>query len=187
MYSQSTASRSECSKRIDIVNAFRKLWEQHVTWTRLFVISNIDGLGDLDATTRRLLRNPADFAEELRRFYGAEKADRFSVLLTAHLTIAAELVDAAKAGNQSAAEEIKRRWYQNAEDIAVFLSSINPYWSRRKWRDMLFMHLKLLEDEVGYRISRQYTLGVANYDRIEAQALEMADVMAAGIIKQFDL
>lgn len=187
MYTQGTASRSDCSKRIDIVNAFRKLWEQHVTWTRLFVISNVAGLGDLDATTKRLLRNPADFAEELRRFYGAEKADRFRVLLTGHLTIAAELVDAAKAGNQTAAEEIRGRWYQNAENIAVFLASINPYWSRIKWRDMLFMHLKLLENEVGYRISGQYTLDVANYDRIESQALEMADVMAAGIIKQFDM
>jgi hypothetical protein len=39
---------------------------------------------------------PADFAEELRRFYGAEKGGSLQVLLTGHLTIAAELVDAAR-------------------------------------------------------------------------------------------
>jgi hypothetical protein len=187
MYSQSNVSRIDCGRRINIINAFRKLWEQHVVWTRLFVISNVDGLRDLEPTTKRLLRNPADFADELRRYYGLEKADRFRVLLTEHLTIAAELVDAAKAGDREAVGQIRRRWYQNAEDIAAFLASINPFWSRRKWRDMLFEHLRLLEDEVSFRISGQYALDVANFDRIEAQALEMADIMSAGIIKQFEL
>ncbi|MGI6728179.1 MAG: hypothetical protein ACOX4P_06500 [Anaerovoracaceae bacterium] len=56
--------RQACAifKQIKIMNTLRKLWEQHVMWTRSFIISTIEGLSDLDPVTKRLLQNPTDFA-----------------------------------------------------------------------------------------------------------------------------
>lgn len=179
--------RAEYDKSLLLMNTMRKLWEQHIMWTRSFIISTIDGLKDLDAVTARLLRNPEDFASVLRMFYGHEKANKFKELFTEHLLIAAALVNAAKAGDAKAVEVNRIKWYKNAEDIAIFLSGINPYWNKNEWLIMLDDHLKMTELEAVQRLKGQYTEDIATYAEIENMALKMADYMAMGIKKQFKL
>lgn len=174
-----------CMSLVRITNTFRRLWMEHVMWTRSFIISTAANLGDLKPVTDRLLRNPVDFANALQQFYGTEKAKRFSDLLTEHLTIAAQLVNAAKAGNTEAANEARKKWYANADKISEFLAEINPFWSESQWKAMLYEHLKLTEEEAALRLAGQYSEDVALFDKIEDQALRMADYMAGGIIKQF--
>ena len=48
----------------------RRLWEDHITWTRLAVISLISGSPDTNATVARLLRNQADIGNAVKPFYG---------------------------------------------------------------------------------------------------------------------
>jgi len=187
MLKQRIGSPASCEKRIELNNAFRKLWEEHVMWTRSFIISTAADLGDLPYVTARLLRNPQDFAKEFQKYYGAEHAKKFAQLLTEHLTIAAELVNAAKAENKEAADNARKKWYQNADEIAEFLSSINPYWNKRAWQSMLYNHLKITEQEAALRLSGQYAADVALFDEIETQALDMADFMTLGIMKQYNL
>lgn len=176
-----------CNNRIALVNTFRKLWEQHGLWTRSFIISDAENLKDLQLVTKRLLRNPSDFADALQKYYGKDKAQKFDTLLTAHLTIAADLVNAAKAGNTESVNTIRTKWYKNAEDIADFLSSINPYWSKNQWRNLLFDHLKLVENEATLRLNKDYAKDIALYDAIEDESLMMADYMSDGIAKQFKI
>jgi hypothetical protein len=178
---------TSCVKQISLLNTFRKLWEQHVMWTRSFIISTAASLGDLQLVTKRLLRNPSDFANELQKFYGPDKSKKFETLLTEHLLIAAKLVNAVKAKDPKSAEDARKKWYQNADEIALFLSSINPYWSKQEWENMLYEHLKMTENEAKYRLSSQYASDIAEYEEIENQALKMADYMVEGIRKQFRL
>ena len=51
---------------VDLTNALRMLWEQHIAWTRMTIISMIASLPDVDLVTKRLLRNPIDFARALK-------------------------------------------------------------------------------------------------------------------------
>jgi len=156
-----------------------------VFWTRLTINSIVGRLPDEKPTTARLLRNPQDFAEALKSFYGEKIANQFAKLLTEHLTIAAELVKALQAGNKQAAADANKRWYANADEIAAFLSRINPHWSESVWKNMLHEHLRLLTKEVATRLSGDYVQNVALADSIQNQALEMADEMTRGIVKQF--
>lgn len=169
----------------DLNRKLRTLWEQHVFWTRLTVNSIVDGLGDVQQTTARLLRNPRDFAAVLATVYGTSIASQFEKLLREHLTIAAELVTALKSGNTAAAENAQKRWYANADAIAAFLAQINPYWSKEEWQRMLYEHLRLLSEEVAARIAKNYEQNIAISDSIEPQALGMADLMTTGIVQQF--
>lgn len=171
---------------INIINTFRQLWEQHGLWTRSFIVSTASNLPDLQFVTERLLRNPTDFANVLEPFYG-EKSKVFENLLREHLLIAANLLDFAKKQDINAYSNERSKWYANADDIAHFLSSINPYWTFRQWQDMMYHHLELVEDEAIKRLSGKYAEDIALYDIIEEQALEMADMMSRGIISQFKL
>lgn len=185
--SNSSVSNELSPKQLRLLNTLRRLWVEHVMWTRSFLVSTTFDLKDLNYVTKRLLRNPADFANVLRPLYGSQKAMKFENLLTEHLLIAGKLVDAAKAGDTKAAAEQRRKWYDNADDIAAFLSEINPYWSKKTWQSMLYSHLRMTEDEAMQLLTGQYAASIDQYDSIQDQALIMADNMAYGIIKQFNI
>ena len=173
--------------QMNLMNELRKLWMEHVMWTKLFVVSAIAELPDLEVTTKRLLRNPSDFANILEIFYGKEKAETFRGLLEEHLKIAASIVENAKQGKEKAVEQYSKLWYSNADQIAAFLASVNPCWSEEEWKNLLYDHLRMNTDMVVTRLTGEYIKDSIISDMLIEQALAMADVMTAGIIKRFDI
>ncbi len=171
--------------QLRVSNTFRRLWMEHVLWTRFFIISTAFNLPDLPFVTKRLLKNPHDFADELRPVYGNQVAMQFEKLLTEHLAIAGKLVNAAKAGDTAEAKKQRDLWYANAEEIARFLASINNQWSEGVWRDLLFDHLRMTENEATQILTGKYEQSINEFDMIQAEALKMADVMTHGIIGNF--
>lgn len=170
---------------MNLSNQMRILWEQHVYWTRFVISGIVFHSPDLEASKTRLLRNPRDFAMVLSNFYGKTAAARFASLFTEHLTIAAELVTAATEGKTQEAAEAEKRWYSNADQIAAFLARINPYWSEQEWKEMLYSHLEMTKQEAVDFISGNYAASVTVFDKIEQEALQMADMMTEGIVRQF--
>ncbi|MGN0526981.1 MAG: acetylglutamate kinase [Acutalibacteraceae bacterium] len=140
-------------------------------------------MGDLEPVTKSLLQNPKDFAELLAPIFGKRVAGRFEELFTQHLLIAADLVNAAKNGEVSKANTARDKWYKNADEIAGFLSSINPCWNKAKWKSMLYSHLKMTEKEAILRLQGNYAADITVFDNIENEAFKMADYMFYGIIK----
>lgn len=173
--------------QVALINEFRMLWEQHDVWTRSAIMSIIFSLPDLNLVIQRLLRNPQDFGRLLQLFYGERIAAQFSNLLTDHLVIAAELVQAAKPGDNEAVAAAEKRWYQNADEIAALLGRINPFWSEKEWRKMMHEHLRLVQSEAVNILNGNYSAGINVYDEIERQTLGMADEMSNGIFRQFPL
>ncbi|MEG0752369.1 MAG: hypothetical protein RR461_00920 [Angelakisella sp.] len=117
----------------------------------------------------------------MRPFYGSQKANQFKNLLTQHLLIAADLVNAAKQGNAQKADTSRKNWYANADAIAWFLAQLNPYWSQKEWQALLYSHLKMTEAEAVSRLTGKYEENVKQYDAIEDGALKMADYMYYGL------
>ena len=167
-------------------DAMRKLWEDHITWTRLVIIGVFEDSPGLNSSVQRLLQNQVDIGDAVKPFYGDEAGDQLTALLTDHILIAAEILQAAKSGNTAALEDAIKRWYTNADDIAVFLNAANPsQWPLEEMKAMMREHLDLtLEEAVAY-LQGDYEASVAAYDEVHVQALEMADMLSMGIIKQF--
>jgi hypothetical protein len=167
-------------------DGMRVLWEDHVTWTRLTIVSVIEDLPDAGATVQRLLRNQADIGNAIKPFYGDAAGDQLTALLTDHILIAAEILNAAKAGDGPAVEAATARWYVNADDIASFLASANPdHWDLPMMKGMMRGHLDLTLAEAVAQLSGDYERSVALYDEVHGQILHMADMLSEGIIAQF--
>ena len=169
----------------DLRTAMRTLWADHVIWTRGFIVAAVNDDPSAQTALARLLRNQEDIGNAIVPFYGAAAGGRLTELLKEHITIAGELVTAAKAGNAVAQADADRRWHTNAGDIATFLSGANPHWPRADLVSMLDSHLALTTQAAVARLQRDWDGDVAAFDRIFAQAMEMADALTAGIKAQF--
>lgn len=169
-------------QQICLMNQMQELWGQHVYWTRFFIISTAANLEDLKPVTNRLLQNPKDFEQVLSPIYGRKAAFQFQELLTQHLLIVADLVNAAKNGDMEKVNCIRQKWYENADEIACFLSSINQCWNKAKWKEMLYSHLEMTEKEATLRLQGDYAADIQVFNQIEKEALKMAKYMFCGSI-----
>jgi hypothetical protein len=164
----------------------RKLWEDHVTWTRLAIVTFADGSAGFDATAARLLKNQQDIGAAIKPFYGPAAGDQLTALLNDHIGIAVELLQAAKAGDDAAFADAHTRWYANSDDIADFLAKANPKrWPQATMRASMRTHLDQTLAEASHELTGQYAASVADYEEIHEHILVMADVLSSGITKAF--
>jgi hypothetical protein len=167
-------------------NQMRKLWEDHIVWTRQFIVSAVAELPDTDTAADRLLANQDDIGDAIKPYYGEEAGEALSALLRDHILIAADLLNAAKIGDSAGVEEANARWHENANEIADFLSAANPEnWPQSEMREMMAGHLEWTLAEAVARLNADWDADVAAYDRVHRDILHMADMLSIGIIKQF--
>jgi hypothetical protein len=172
--------------RSDLHDAMRKLWTDHVAWTRMYIISVAANLPDKDLTAQRLLQNQTDIGSAVAVYYGQETGGKLTSLLRAHILIAADLVAAAKAGNTAKVDSLNKKWRDNADDIANFLHVANvKNWPGAALRLAMYTHLDQTLSEATHRLKRDYAADIKDYDAIVTHILTLADTLSAGIIAQF--
>ena len=171
--------------QVQLLKQMNLVWEQHIMWTRMLLISIAENLKDLEATQARLLRNPKDIADVFRRFYGIAVANRIQQLLTEHLVIGKDLIVALKNKNQEEATRLNTKWYQNADEMAEAFSSINPFYPREEIRNMLYEHLRLTTNQVNNRLQGKYVEDINSYDMVQKEILKMSQFFVNGIVRQF--
>lgn len=163
----------------------RKLWIDHAIWTRNYIVSAVAGLEDQEKVLARLLRNQQDIGNAIKPYYGEAAGKKLAELLTEHIVIAGKIVDAAKSGNQKDVDKYNKEWYRNADDIAQFLSSANPNWPLKTLKDLLYMHLQLVADDLSARLKKDWDADIIAFDKGEEHIILLADTLTEGIIKQF--
>lgn len=172
-------------KYVSLINDMRAVWEQHVYWTRMLLISIAERLKDQSDTANRILENPKDIANIFAKYYPMDIAKKIAQLLTEHLQIGSALITALRDGKTAEADKLNRQWYINADKMADTFSSINPYYSREALREMLYNHLGLTTQEVSLRLAGKYGADIEAFNKVEEEALKMADYFSSGLIKQF--
>lgn len=165
--------------------AMRQLWEEHIVYTRNFIISGLAGLEDAGPIAERLLRNQDDIGNAIKPYYGDEAGNKLTALLREHILIAADIVKAAKAGDNAGVGAGQKAWLANADDIAAFLSSANPNWPKPVLTEMLHKHLDLTTKEVVSRLQKDWKGDIDAYDQGHVHMLMFSDMLTSGIIKQF--
>lgn len=180
-----TASNEAAPPAFGLKIALRKLWSDHVIWTRLYIMGAVAGTPDAEAAAGRLLKNQEDIGGAIAPLYGEKAGKQLTGLLKDHILIAVDLIAAAKAGNDKEFTRHDRRWSSNAEAIADFLSGANPHLPKEDLMNLLSLHLSLTKTEAVARLKQDWTGDVKAFDDIFTEILTMSDALADGIVKQF--
>ncbi len=170
---------------VDLRMGMRKLWEDHITYTRNYIISALADLEDAGKVAERLLKNQDDIGDAIKPVYGDEAGKKLAALLRDHIMVATEVVRAAKMGNNDELAKANKKWYANADEIAAFLSGANPNWPKQTLTDMLYKHLELTTAEVVSRLKKDWAADIDAYDKGHMHMLMFADTLTDGIVTQF--
>lgn len=179
------ASSAVAPRTGDLKTEMRKLWEDHLTWTRNYIISALANLEDKDAVAQRLLKNQDDIGAAIAPYYGSAAGQKLAALLRDHILVATEVVSAATKGNSAQLAAAQKKWQDNGDAIAVFLSGANPHLPQAELKAMLRRHLELTTEEVTGRLKKDWAADIKAYDEGRAHMLMFSDMLAAGIAKQF--
>jgi hypothetical protein len=163
----------------------RKLWTDHVVWTRDYIIAAVGDQPDAKAAATRLLKNQEDIGNAVATFYGAPAGQQLTRLLKEHITIAVDLIKAAKAGDKPGQQQADSRWQKNAVQIAELLSKANPHWPKDTLISLMTRHLSTTTAEVVARLNKDWAADVRAFDEVYEHILHMADALSDGIVKQF--
>ena len=170
-----------CALRQDM----RKLWTDHTVWTRDYIIAAVDDKPDQQSAASRLMKNQEDIGAAIATYYGKNNGDRLTALLKEHITLAGDVIKAAKTKDASQFKAVDEQWKRNADEIADFLNSANPNWTRASLTEMMMMHLSTTTEEVKARLDKDWDRDVKAYDKVYEHILKMSDALADGIVRQF--
>jgi hypothetical protein len=169
----------------ELRTAMRKLWEDHITYTRNYIISALADLPDQDAVAKRLMANQDDLGAAIVPYYGDAAGKKLTALLRDHITIATEVVAAAKSGDKGKLDAAQAKWTANGKDLAAFLAGANPNWPQGDLEAMLQKHLDLTSGEVVARLGKDWDADIRSYDAGHEHMLKFADTLTDGIARQF--
>jgi hypothetical protein len=165
--------------------AMRKLWEDHVMWTRLYIVEYAANLPGKDLTAARLMKNQEEIGNAIKPYYGEAAGNQLTILLKTHISGAVDVLSAAKAGDQTKLAQANTSWYGNGKEIADFLASANPNWPSSAMEDGMKMHLDLTLSEAVAELKGDHAASIAGYDKVHEHILGLADTLTDGIVKQF--
>jgi hypothetical protein len=180
-----SASATASSSAVVLKQDMRKLWTEHVVWTREYIVAAVGDQPDAQAAAGRLMKNQEDIGGAVGKIYGAPAGQQLTTLLKDHISIAVDLIKAAKAGDKAGQQAADAKWQKNAVDIADFLSKANPHWPRATLVDMMKTHLSTTTNEVVARLNKKWDEDVRAFDEVCRHILMMSDALSDGIVKQF--
>jgi hypothetical protein len=173
--------------KLSLLNVARNLWTVHVQLTRKVIVGVANESSTLMDDIKVLLKNQEDIGDVIKDKYGEKAGNELTRLLRDHINIAYEILRAAKEGENNLVEYQTKKWYQNGDDVAKFLSQLNVKWDYEKIRKIFYDHLRITLNEAVEQLHNDTRKSQLWYRAALNQILSMADVMSAGLVNQLAL
>ena len=176
----------DIQKKIKLYTAMRELMTDHMQWTYVTVDAFFHNPESLQPSLERLLRNQRDIGAAFVPYYGKAAGDRLTRLLTTHIQQAVPVLQAAQAGDKAALDRALADWYANAQEIADFLTQLNPHnWPRSVMRPMWRTHIDQTTVYATDLLRGDYAKAIKDYDRAFDHMMMLSDTLSKGIVAQF--
>ncbi len=181
MISKNRTEQTISFAQMNLLFRIRALLRDLATWTREYLISTfVTGSYNEEAFTR-LYSIPTQLSTLLQYVFGNEASEKSIQLLSNHLILLREYIEALKSNNVDAANENYKNLYSNADELAKFLASINPFWNEVQWRNMFYTYLNRTVEEIAAFMTRDYKKNIDIFDRLLAHTESMGDYFTLGL------
>jgi hypothetical protein len=183
----STASRGPAPAKLARTQAaLRDLWLGHIFWVREVV----QGLAQKNsaaaaAAEQQVVANAKQIAGSIEPFYGKPASEQLFKLLAGHYSAVRAHADATVAGNAADAKRALGQLTANADEVATFLSSANPYLPKATLNSLLTAH-------GGHHVQQNQQLAANDlagdartWEAMKNHMYAIADALGSALAKQF--
>lgn len=176
------ASRYLTYEQMNLINAFRGVFLEQASMSRLMQASLIFDTPCADAIFSRLMQSPQITFDTFSNYYGAEMSERAANLISQNLIIMRNLAIALKEKNEEEATSLLQQWNRNIDEVSDLFASMNPYWIKEQWHSLLYRYFQLNYQQMLALITEDCERSLRVFDRIRSVTVLMGDLMARGIM-----
>jgi len=161
----------------------RLFWRRLNVWDTNYIVSRYKGIGSPEDQFGRMYLENSNFGDILEIIFGRNNANQISNMLNQYSIYLRDLISAQLQGNTDAVNQYVNLLYQNADNRAAFLASINPYLNEAEWRGYLDTYLQYTLEQINEFITGNFRGVVDLYDRAAALADQMGTVFAQALFE----
>ena len=163
------------------VQNMERAWMEHVMLARMFMVSALNDLPDINAVEERMQRNIGEIANQFTDFWPRETRNQLEQMLSEHEQTFAALLQDLKTGDQQSYKENEQKWYEGGNMLSDMLSRANPAYRRRDLNRYFADHLSLLLNMANEFWNGDYEKSMETFDIAREQAEELGCYLAENL------
>lgn len=174
---------------LNIIKDMKLVATQLTYLTRFYMVARITNIYESQYVAQRLYQLPLNLYEKLIMILGYLNSIGLLNLLSLYSIKIEAIIDAILSGDTAAIETSMNDLYQFSDQLADYLASINPFWSKEKWKDLFYSYNNHLIDEAtalkaeGTGISEEPQASLPIFEEMLQAAWSMGDYLAEGLIQ----
>ena len=170
----------------EMQQTLRDLWVGHIFWVR-HVVSNIatNDPEERDAAEKEVVTNTKQIAHTMAPFYGEVASEKFYSLLDGNIGAVREYSEATVAENKQQQDAALAHLASNADEIADFLSHLNPYLHKDTVRSLVATHGAHHVLQINQYKTKDYAPLGATWPMMRQHIYVIADTLTTALAKQF--
>jgi hypothetical protein len=185
-YEPRTVGDTNPARVEEMKQTLRDLWVGHIFWVR-HVVSNIatNDPEERDAAEKEVVANTKQIASTMTPFYGEVASEKLYRLLDVNIGAVREYSEATVAGDKRRQDAALALLASNADDIADFLSHLNPYMQKETVRGLIAAHGAHHVLQINQYKAKEYARLGATWPMMRQHIYVIADTMTTALVKQF--
>ena len=170
----------------EMQQTLRDLWVGHIFWVR-HVVSNIatNDPEERDAAEKEVVANTKQIASTMTPFYGEAASEKLYRLLDGNICAVEEYSEATVAESKQQQDAALAHLAASADEIADFLSHLNPYLQKDIVRALIATHGAHHVLQINQYKTKDYAPLGATWPMMRQHVYVIADTLTTALAKQF--